>query len=84
MKECTPPLGAFKGENFVTPNFIAYYRVPSGYAELSSGSCMGILMYGVTHSPGVWEERDTAKSSPFFSRADALEFIENDCEATDG
>ena len=80
-KQVTPPRGAFKGQNFMTPEFLGCYRVSDGYAELSTGSGFtGESIFGVTHSPGVWEDRDFDRSSMFNSKLEAMAFIKADCK----
>jgi hypothetical protein len=76
MKACTPPRGVFQGSNFMTPNWLGYYKLRLGYAELSEGRGMSNQpIFGVTVRTG--DGLDTERRSKLFqSRSDAEDYIE--------
>jgi hypothetical protein len=67
-----PPVGLFKGVNFMTPNVVAYYELPGGnFAEISEGRGMSNQpIFGVTVRP------DSTKGKLFQSMAAALGYVE--------
>lgn len=73
VKPTTPPDGMFEGHNIMTPEVIDYYKLSSGYAELSEGR--GIYkekIFGVTvrgNTTGVC-------SQLFHSLSGAMDYIE--------
>lgn len=75
LKSCNPPLGLFRGRNFMTPDVLGFYKLRRelGYAELSEGR-------GIDHQPifGVTVKPDTEHklSKLCHSRAEALAYIE--------
>lgn len=73
--------GGFKGQNFMTPQILGYYKLAVGYAELSTGTGFhGDTIYGVTVRP---ETPDDRRSQVFYSRREALDYIESLSEGTE-
>ena len=76
LKAATPPVGCFKGNNFMTPDLIGFYRVRGGYAELSYGTGLDSpWLYGVTVKTPGGASLDPDQSRCFDSREDAEAFI---------
>lgn len=79
LREGSPPRGTFKGQNFMTPNIRAYYklRMGEGWAELSDGT--GIRqepIFGVTVRQ-IDGEDGNKRSQLFHSKSAAIEYIES-------
>jgi hypothetical protein len=75
MKHCRPPLGLFKGRNFMTPNITGYYKLRHGYAELSRGEGIDRQpIYGVTVLPD--PDSLGSRSKLFHSEQQARAYIE--------
>jgi hypothetical protein len=70
LTPASPPKGLFKGRNFMTPEWIGYYKLRVGYAELSEGTGMsGQPIFGVTVRP------EDGRSRLCFSRIEADDYI---------
>ena len=68
----SPPRGTFKGKNMMTPDILGYFKLRSGYAELSEGT-------GLSRQPifGVTVRGAAAESKLFQSYSAAVEYIES-------
>jgi len=78
VKPCARPKGVFKGDNFMTPNALGYFKLRVGHAELSEGRGMSQqAIFGVTVRPDKWEDGKQARSQMFQSKAAAMEYIES-------
>lgn len=67
----------FKGENFMTPNRVGWFKLRVGFAELSEGEGMSRqTIYGVTVRPDKWEDGQQGLSRLFQSKAAAMDYIE--------
>lgn len=81
LRAGSPPRGLFKGTNFLTPTVLAYYKLGTGWAELSEGRGMSNqLIYGVTVRPETEQDyeaggRDNRRSRLFQSYREALDYI---------
>lgn len=76
MTPTTPPRGVFQGRNFMTPNWIGYFKLKQGYAELSHGR--GIQdepIFGVTVRKGDGSHFDPERSKLFWTKQAALSYI---------
>jgi len=70
------PKGIFQGNNFMTPNILAYYRTRRGYAELSEGTGFSREpIFGVTVHD--YKGNDTGQSKMVFSKDEAIKYIES-------
>jgi hypothetical protein len=69
----------FKGENFMTPIRMGWFKLALGYAELSQGTGISHQpIFGVTVRPDKWEHNGMeARSRLFQSKAAAMEYIES-------
>ena len=80
MRTVPKPEGLFKGENFMTPRVLGYYRLRKslGYAELSRGEGFKHEpIFGVTIQWSGSEESNHALSKMFWSMGEALNYIGN-------
>ena len=77
LQPTTPPKGVFVGINIMTPDVLGYYKLRSGYVELSEGTgFQNGPIFGVT----VGEEDEKGpdeRSELFFSKQEALSYIES-------
>lgn len=79
--ECSPPRQVFRGNNFMTPTVLAYYRLALGsrrvvYAELSEGRGMhGEPIFGVTVRRPNGDRLTPDPSTMYWSRDDAMQAI---------
>lgn len=63
-----------KGENFMTPNVLGYYKIKNGSTELSQGEGFtGNTIYGVTVVRD--NEHNHDLSQVFYSELEAREYI---------
>lgn len=71
-----PPAGVFRGTNIMTPNVLDYFRVTSGYVELSEGRGINHEpIFGVTVRTPSGARLDPDPSQMFWSYKAAIEYI---------
>ena len=75
MKQINKPAGVFRGQNFMTPDVVAYYKLGKGYAELSKGEFLGNDIYGVTVGPDMPDGSKDPRSKCCHSLAEAKAYI---------
>lgn len=62
-----------KGDNFMTPDLIGYYRIKNGEAEVTKGSFIGNTIYGVTVVQNNRKDDDLSKCC--HSMDEVMEYI---------